>query len=165
MSHSTTNTCKSHGWLDHLAIGMAAVCAVHCLLTPILVIALPIIATSLFVHEDFHLWMILLVLPTTSFAVFMGCRKHKDRWVAMLSILGLSVLVGALVHERMHHSAHTAAMEQSHAESCASCSRDLSEEPIPMHAGAWFNTLGGLLLAGAHVRNFRLCRKSRCEHE
>ncbi|PXA05605.1 hypothetical protein DDZ13_01655 [Coraliomargarita sinensis] len=152
----------SHGWLDQLAIGMAAVCAVHCLLTPILVIALPIIATSFFVHEDFHLWMILLVLPTTAFAVFMGCRKHKDRWVAALSAVGLSILVFALIQERMHYAAH--AEVTTHAEVCQSCSRDLSEEPIPMHAGAWLNTLGGLLLASAHIRNYRLCRKSRCEH-
>ena len=162
MEHSTAPACRSHGWLDHLAIGMAAVCAVHCLLTPILVIALPIIATSFFVHEDFHLWMILLVLPTTAFAVFMGCRKHKDRVVAILSAIGLSVLLFALIHERMHNAAHAEAYV--HAVHCESCARDISEEPVPMHAGAWFNTLGGLLLAAAHVRNYRLCRKSRCEH-
>lgn len=164
MENVATSTCRSHGWLDHLAIGMAAVCAVHCLLTPILVIALPIIATSFFVHQDFHLWMIALVLPTTSFAVFIGCRKHKDRWVAALSAIGLSILVFALVHERMHHAAHTEAPVAAATHSCESCSRNLSEEPIPMHAGAWFNTIGGLLLASAHLRNFRLCRKSRCEH-
>lgn len=162
MDNAATSTCQNHGWLDRLAIGMAAVCAVHCLLTPILVIALPIIATSFFVHQDFHLWMILLVLPTTSFAVFMGCRKHKDKLVAVLSAVGLSILVFALVQERLHYVAHAEAT--SHAVSCESCSRDLREEPIPMHAGAWFNTLGGLLLASAHIRNYRLCRKSRCEH-
>jgi len=162
MENVSTSTCRSHSWLDHLAIGMAAVCAVHCLLTPILIIALPIIATSFFVHEDFHLWMLLLVLPTTSFAVFMGCRKHKDRWVATLSALGLMILLSALVHERVHNAAHTEA--QIHAESCQSCARDISKEPIPMHAGAWINTFGGLLLASGHIRNFRLCRKSRCQH-
>ena len=162
MQNATTSNCQSHGWLDHLAIGMAAVCAVHCLLTPILIIALPIIATSFFVHQDFHLWMILLVLPTTSFAIFMGCRKHKDKWVAVLSAVGLSILIFALVQERMHHAVHAEAV--SHAASCESCSRNLADEPIPMHAGAWFNTFGGLLLASAHVRNFRFCRKSHCSH-
>jgi hypothetical protein len=162
MNNSANSTCQSHGWLDRLAIGMAAVCAVHCLLTPILVIALPIIATSFFVHEDFHLWMILFVLPTTSFAIFMGCRRHKDRLVAVLSALGLSILIFALVQERIHSSAHADAV--NHIAHCESCARDLSKEPIPMHAGAWFNTFGGLLLASAHVRNFRLCRKDRCAH-
>ncbi|MGB1128354.1 MAG: MerC domain-containing protein [Opitutales bacterium] len=163
MSCTSTATHRSHGLLDHLAIGMAAVCAVHCLLTPILVMALPIIATSFFVHEDFHLWMLLLVLPTTGFAIFMGCRQHKDKWVASMSAIGLSILIAALVHERMHHAVHAEAA--AHAAHCESCARDLSEEPIPMHAGAWLNTMGGLFLAGAHVRNFRLCRKSRCNHE
>lgn len=162
MQSSIASPRRNYGWLDHLAIGMATVCAVHCLLTPILVIALPIIATSFFVHEDFHLWMILLVLPTTCFAIFMGCRKHKDKWVGLLSAIGLSILIFALVQERMHAAAH---QEQNvGAAHCESCARDLSEEPVPMHAGAWFNSLGGLLLAGAHVRNFRLCRKADCEH-
>jgi hypothetical protein len=162
MPATQPSTCPNHGWLDHFAIGMAVVCAVHCLLTPILIIALPIIATSFFVHKDFHLWMILLVLPTTTFAVFMGCRKHKDRWVAVMSAVGLSILIFALVEERMQHSMYGA--EAIHADSCEFCSRGLAEEGIPMHAGAWFNTVGGLFLAAAHIRNFRLCRKSHCCH-
>ena len=164
MMNSTTasGTCRTSGWLDRLAIGMAAVCAVHCLLTPILIISLPIIATSFFVHKDFHLWMLLLVLPTTGLAIFMGCRKHKDKIVGMLSALGLSILICALVHERMHNSQHAEAA--NHAAHCTSCARDISKEPVPMHAGGWINTLGGILLAGAHVRNYRLCRRSRCEH-
>lgn len=172
MEDCTTGTSKHHSWLDHLAIGMATVCAIHCLLTPLLVIALPIIATSFFVHEDFHLWMMLLVLPTTSFAIFMGCRKHKDRWVAGLSALGLSVLILALANERIQHLEQSngslvqheqSSLGQGACASCSSCSRDLSEEPIPMEAGVWFNVFGGLLLASAHFRNFRLCRK-KCDH-
>jgi hypothetical protein len=162
MKHSHATTRRSFRWLDRFAIGIASVCAVHCLLTPILVIALPIVATSFFVHEDFHLWMILFVLPTTGVAVFMGCRGHKDKWVAALSALGISILILALVHERIHHAADAEAMLQ--AAHCDSCARDLSEEPIPIQASAWFNTLGGMLLASAHIRNFRLCRKSHCSH-
>jgi hypothetical protein len=103
------------------------------------------------------------VLPTTGFAVFMGCRKHKDTWVAALSACGLSILILALVHERMQHANQAEAFV--HAAHCESCARDLAEEPIPMHAGAWFNSLGGMLLASAHIRNFRLCRKSHCKHD
>jgi hypothetical protein len=169
MSCSPTTAHKNHGFLDHVAMGMAAVCAVHCLLTPILVMALPIIATSFFVHKDFHLWMILLVLPTTGFAIFMGCRKHKDKWVATLSAIGVSILIAALVNERMQASAQSgehAAVEAHHCEHCATAAEAAAAgEPIPMHSGAWFNTFGGLILASAHFRNFRLCRKSRCTHD
>ena len=151
------------GLLDKLAIGMAGVCAVHCLLTPLLVVLLPIVATSFFVHEDFHLWMLFGVLPTTTFAVFMGCRKHKDRWVALMSVIGLSLLVAALVHERSHNAAHTGEEVAGHA--CADCSRDLTENPLPLEKAAWINTLGGFFLVGAHVRNFRKCRKQKCCHK
>ncbi|MGB0413695.1 MAG: MerC domain-containing protein [Coraliomargarita sp.] len=152
--------CNSHGWVDKLAISMAAICAVHCLLTPVLVVMLPIIATSFFVHQDFHLWMLYLVIPTTSFAIYMGCRKHKDKWVATMSALGLSVLICALVIERQGAAAHSA--EEGAA--CPHCVRDVSDEPVPMHAAAWINTLGGLFLASGHVRNFRLCRRAKCSH-
>ena len=163
MKITNASTPRRHGWLDHLAIGMAAVCAIHCMLTPILIMALPIIATSFFVHQDFHLWMIFLVLPTTVFAVFMGCRNHKDRVVLALSAIGLSVLLFALIQERVHYASEADA-EVSSAD-CEICARDLSAEPIPMQAGVWLNAIGGVFLASAHVRNFRLCRKSSCCHD
>ena len=107
--------------------------------------------------------MLFLVIPTTSMAVFMGCRKHKDKWVATLSALGVGILIGALVYERQHASAQVAGTgEPTHV--CEHCVRDVSEGPVPFHAAAWINTLGGLFLASGHVRNFRLCRRSRCAH-
>ena len=154
---------RRHGWLDHLAIGMAAVCAVHCLLTPILIMAIPIIATSFFVHQDFHLWMIFLVLPTTVFAIFMGCRNHKDRMVLALSAIGLSILLFALIQERVYYASEGDVAVSS--ADCETCARDLSAEPIPMQAGVWLNAIGCVFLASAHIRNFRLCRKSCCCHD
>ena len=153
---------RRHSWLDHFAIAMATVCAIHCLLTPILIIALPIIATSFFVHQDFHLWMIFLVLPTTVFAIFMGCRNHKDRAVAALSAIGLSVLLFALIQERVCYASEGNAAFYS--ANCEICARDVTAEPIPIQAGVWLNALGGFFLASAHIRNFRLCRKSSCCH-
>jgi hypothetical protein len=156
----TAAQCNSHGWADKLAISMAGVCAVHCLLTPVLVVMLPILATSFFVHQDFHLWMLYLVIPTTSFAIFMGCRKHKDKWVAALSAIGLSVLIFALVYERQQRS-NADLLAEAH---CEHCVRDVSETVLPMNFAAWINTLGGLFLAGGHIRNYRLCRRAACSH-
>ncbi|MEI6891718.1 MAG: MerC domain-containing protein [Pontiella sp.] len=68
--------------LDQLAIGMAVICGIHCLMMPIILALLPLIAASFFAHEHFHLWMLLFVLPTTGISIFMGCRKHKDKWTA-----------------------------------------------------------------------------------
>ena len=160
MKITNASISRCHGWLDHIAIGMAAVCAMHCLLTPILIMAIPIIATSFFVHQDFHLWMIFLVLPTTVFAVFMGCRNHKDRVVLALSAIGLSVLLFALIQERVSYASEGDVAVSS--ADCETCARDLSAEPIPLQAGVWLNAIGGVFLASAHIRNFRLCRTSSC---
>ena len=163
MECETVPNGKSHGWLDHLAIGMAAVCVIHCLLTPILLVALPIISTTFFVDANFHLWMILLVLPTTGFAVFMGCKQHRDEWVAGLSAIGLSLLIFVVAQERLSggHAEHSAPTDH-HCEVCAASASNLAGEPTPLPASAWINTLGGLFLVSGHIRNFRLCRKREC---
>ena len=149
---------NTHGWLDKLAISMAAICAVHCLLTPVLIVMLPIVATSFFVHQDFHLWMLFLVIPTTSFAIFMGCRKHRDRVVALLSAIGLSVLIFALVLERQQNGGQLA----DSGAACPHCVRDVDAQALPTHSLAWINLIGGFFLAGGHFRNYRLCRKQEC---
>ena len=92
------------GLLDRLAISMAVVCGIHCLVTPILLVALPIIGTTFWVNENFHLWMLFLVIPTTCLALFSGCRRHKDRWVLGAGALGLGILLSAFTVERLAHS-------------------------------------------------------------
>ncbi len=164
--------------LDHLAISMAVICAIHCLVTPVLLVSLPILATTFWVDENFHVWMLLLVIPTTSLAMFSGCRKHKDRMVVALAALGLSLLVAALLSERALQSESMAANESSQAtndQAAGCCSADHCAETSsasglsPSHSTCmrWLpilNTLGGLFLVAGHTRNFLLCRKSKCSH-
>ncbi len=180
--------------LDHLAISMAVICGIHCLVTPVLLVALPIIATTFWVDENFHLWMLLLVIPTTSLAIWSGCRRHKDRWVMAAAALGLGILVTALITERMVHAQnHSQSVEASlHASStpnagidsrahvagdgcCAlhpaqAVSSDNGEttaktSTASLSGHALLNTLGGLFLVLGHTRNFMLCRKQKCFHE
>lgn len=154
---SFKSSCRSYGWLDSLAVGMSMICAVHCLLTPVLVVFLPILATTFWVHQDFHMWMIVFVVPTTSAAIFMGCRKHKDRLVLVLSLLGLSLLVSVASYETLFHSE----LVQQHAH-CPHCASRGSGAFLTV--STIVNVLGGMLLASAHVRNFLLCRRSHCTH-
>ena len=159
MLNTSKSRCVSHGWLDSLAISMAVVCAVHCLLTPVLIILFPILATTFWVQEDFHLWMILFVLPTTGFAMFLGCRKHKDSFVVGLSAFGLACLLAVSMYESFFHFSQ---LSQSGSE-CVKCAQGGLNNYLSMTT--FVNTLGGFLLAGAHVRNYRLCRRLQCAHD
>lgn len=157
---SKENPKHSHGWLDHLAISMAFICAVHCLVVPIAIVALPLIKVTFFVSEDFHLWMLLAVFPTTLASVFMGCKKHRDKWVGIFCILGLSFLTGSFIAEQVSHK--DASVEGGHAH-CSACEQSILSQPL--NSTAWINTLGGLFLILAHSRNFYLCRKLSCGHD
>lgn len=156
MSITSKHHCSTHGWLDSLAISMSVICAVHCLLTPLLLVIFPIVATTFWVHQDFHLWMLLFVLPITSLAVFLGCRKHRDKFVIGLSALGMSCLFAVSFYESFFHVSHLV----QHGAECVHC----------VQSGVFTftmftNVLGGFLLASAHVRNYRLCRRLKCTHD
>ena len=151
-------SCQGHGWLDSLAISMSMICAVHCLLTPVLIALLPIISTTFWVHENFHLWMVFLVVPTTSLAVFMGCRQHRDKFVAILSMVGLCCVVGVAIYQYSLFAGQAAAV----CEICTACVPEESGSLV--NATTIFNSSGGLFLACAHFRNYRLCRKADCDH-
>jgi hypothetical protein len=159
MLNTSKSQCSTHGWLDSLAISMSVICAVHCLLTPILVVLFPIITTTFWVHHNFHLWMLLFVLPTTSFAVFLGCRKHRDKFVIGLSSVGLGCLFVVSLYESFFHMSHVF----QHGVECAQCSQGSFKDHLTMTT--FTNILGGILLASAHVRNYCLCRRLKCEHD
>ena len=149
--HSTSAPHPS-AWLDRLGMGMAMVCAVHCLLTPILVVLLPIIATSFWVDRSFHLWMLAIVAPMTAFSFFMGCRKHHDGLLILLAGVGLVLLITGISVGCSSCDSH------NHAHSIF----DLDSFPHSLES--LLTTLGGLILVIAHFRNFRLCRHTSCKH-
>ncbi len=142
-------------FLDSVAVSMSLICAVHCLVTPLIIVLLPIVATSFWVNSNFHLWMMLLVIPTTTVAVFQGCKKHKDKAVIGLSASGLALLFSAALYETVTHM--SSSVEEAHCNMC------VTESAVPSFSVlAVINIVGGALLASAHIRNFVLCRKDDC---
>lgn len=160
---NSSSRCRSHGWLDTVAIGISVTCAVHCLLTPVLIIALPVLATTAWVQQDFHLWMMLLVLPTSGTAVLLGCRRHKDKAVLLLSILGLGLLAFVAVGEAVSYSSQSMT-DSAHCAHCSTTDCDGTESGPPITGSMILNLFGAVLLSSAHVRNFLLCRRASCTH-
>jgi len=135
--------------LDGLAMSLAGVCGIHCLLMPVLLIVFPLIGSSFFAHDAFHQWMLLAVLPTTGLAILLGCKKHKDLLVFLLSIGGFVLLcLAAFDHGHSHGHSHG-----HHHHSSTASAHWLTRESI-------MTSLGGLVMASAHFRNFLLCRRA-----
>ena len=124
--------------MDKLAVSTSAICAIHCLSLPLLVGFFPALGATIIGQEEFHVWLLLLVIPLSIVALSMGCRTHKDLWVAMLGAAGLAILVFAAVfgHDLLGETGERVA-----------------------------TLLGASAIAGGHLRNYALCRSAHCAHQ
>ena len=120
---------------DRTAIGLSAICAIHCLTLPIALTLLPTIASLPLGDESFHQVLIFLVLPTSIVALTLGCRRHRHWSVMVWGFLGLIVLVLTALF-----------------------GHDLLGEQIEKIT----TVLGTILVATSHTMNFRRCRSFDC---
>ncbi len=87
------NHIRIQRFTDYTSISLAGICAVHCFLVPAMLILFPVVGSTFVFEEVFHKLMLLLVIPASSVAMFLGCRRHKDFSVIMLGVLGLCLLI------------------------------------------------------------------------
>ncbi|WP_423602276.1 MerC domain-containing protein [Sphingomonas sp. MS122] len=112
-------------WFDGFAVGASALCLVHCLGLPLLIAALPAIANRIGPGEGFHLAVLLFAIPTSAFALIEGWRRHRGLAPLFVGGMGLALLALGLAFEQW----------------------------VAVETGV--TVAGSLLLAGAHVANWR----------
>jgi hypothetical protein len=78
--------------LDKIGMFLSFLCAVHCILTPVLILSLPIMARYYMAHPAFHWLLALLVLPVGVLAFYQGYRHHRRLAVFWLGIPGLVIV-------------------------------------------------------------------------
>ncbi|AJP70688.1 MerC family mercury resistance protein [Sphingomonas hengshuiensis] len=82
---------------DALALGLSLLCLVHCLVLPMLILLLPVLAAYLAVPEQFHLWALALAIPASTIALAAGYRRHRQSRPAKIVVPGIALLAfGAL---------------------------------------------------------------------
>ncbi|MFL9842664.1 MerC domain-containing protein [Sphingomonas sp. ST-64] len=112
-------------WFDGLAVGASALCLAHCLVLPLLIAVLPAVAGRLDLGEGFHFGVLAFAVPTSAFALIEGWRRHRGMTPLFVGVMGLVLLAAGLAFEDW------AAVETG------------------------VTVAGSLLLAGAHVANWR----------
>ena len=124
--------------LDRLAIAGSTLCALHCILTPVLLTVFPSSLSLFFQDEKFHHLMVWFVVPSSLIAVFLGCRGHKDFKVLAGVSIGLIIIVltALLGHDFLGEQGEKIA-----------------------------TIFGAIFLAVSHFRNYKLCRKNDCSHD
>ena len=87
---------KSTRWLDGAAVGLSALCLVHCLALPLVVAGLPFLAQ--FAEGHLHLQMLVVVLPLSIVALGLGYRHHRNLRIVGWGGAGMAILaIGATV--------------------------------------------------------------------
>ena len=124
--------------MDAAAIVLSGVCLLHCLALPVALTVLPIVNVTLLDESTFHLIMMAVILPISIIALTIGCRQHKDKLTLVLGSVGLGILTITAIfgHELL----------------------GLTGERI-------VTSIGGLILAAAHIQNYLCCRNDNCVHE
>ena len=90
---------KSTQWLDGAAVGLSALCLIHCLALPLVVAGLPFLAQ--FADGHLHPQMLVLEQPLSIVALGNGFRHHRNSRIVAAGAVGMLMLaIGATVaHE------------------------------------------------------------------
>jgi uncharacterized membrane protein len=123
---------KSTNWLDGAAVGLSALCLIHCLALPLLVAGLPFLAQ--FAEGHLHAQMLMVVLPLSFIALGLGYRHHRNLKIVAAGALGMLILtIGATV----------------------------AHDNLGLAADRLFTIVGALVLATAHFYNSVQTRERR----
>lgn len=88
---------SSQSVMDRMAIGLSLMCTVHCFATPIILVLLPSLAALQLDNEQFHVWILAAVLPTSLLALSLGCKKHKRIRYMACGAIGLAFMICAVL--------------------------------------------------------------------
>jgi hypothetical protein len=117
---------RGEDWLERAGFAASLLCLAHCLALPLLFAALPSLTASFNVPESFHLWVLAFAVPASGLALITGRARHGALFPLALGVFGLVLLAIGVLWFGATHW----------------------ETPVTV--------VGSILLATAHVRNWRL---------
>jgi len=116
---------KSHSIAERIGLSLSFACAVHCVLTPIFIAALPFMSSTVFANPAIEVVLLAASFVITGAVNLRGFMKHHKKYAPLvIMLLGFSLILSG-------HAAHNTAGE------------------------AVFATLGGLMLAYSLFLNRR----------
>ncbi|MBO9665704.1 MAG: MerC domain-containing protein [Bdellovibrio sp.] len=115
---------------DKLGILLSTICAIHCLVTPLLILALPVLGEA-FEASWVHLSMAAVILPIGLFAFWSGYKHHRQTKVFAMGAMGLLLVA---------------------------CGSVLPHEMVEIYEHDVVTIIGSLMLVTAHVLNRRACQ-------
>ena len=120
---------------DKTAISLSALCLVHCLLVPSFLVFLSGYVSLSYNNELIHYAILFIAIPVSLYALITGVRNHKSYRFLYLGLTGIFSLILAVTLG-------------------AQMWGEVGEKVL--------TTVGALLVAISHFKNYRLCREVEC---
>ena len=94
--------------MDRVAMTLSALCLLHCLLLPIFIAALPLLAQ--FNETHFHAQLLLVVIPVSLIAFGFGYPRHRNKTIVAWGLAGIAIMSvgGTVAHDNFGTLADTA---------------------------------------------------------
>ncbi|MBD27633.1 MAG: MerC mercury resistance protein [Verrucomicrobiaceae bacterium] len=121
---------------DKTAIGLSVLCLLHCLLVPTFLVFLSGYISLSYNNEIVHYILLLIAIPVSIYALIAGARNHKSINFLYLGFTGILFLILAVTLG-------------------AQIWGETGEKAL--------TTLGALIVAISHFKNYRLCREVECD--
>ena len=163
---------------DRIGVGASVICAVHCAVTPVLLLLLPTFGRA-WSHPATHWGMALLVVPLAGFMMRSSYNKYRRKWIVAAGSLGIVFILTGAAAPYVEQAAvpgvstegEDAGVSGSAADGCTdSCcpsvqAGDEGGWTVHIPTASILTTLGGVFLIVTHVGNLWLCRCMRCQPE
>ena len=121
---------------DKTAISLSALCLVHCLLVPSFLVFLSGYISLSYNNELIHYAILFIAIPVSIYALIAGVKNHSSYTYLYLGLLGILTLMLAVT---------------------------LGVQIWGEAGEKILTTIGALLVAISHFKNYRLCREVECD--
>ena len=121
---------------DKTAISLSALCLVHCLLVPSFLVFLSGYISLSYNNEFIHYAILFIAIPVSLYALITGVKNHKSFTYLYVGLYGILAIVLAVTFGVQIWG-------------------EVGEKIL--------TTIGALLVAISHFKNYRLCREIECD--
>lgn len=85
--------------LDRAGICVSAICLVQCVTLSLAIVLAPMMSLGIFGSDLFHRLLLLLILPVSIGAFWIGYRSHRNLALLLTGLAGLGLVLAAAVLE------------------------------------------------------------------
>ena len=122
---------------DKTAISLSALCLAHCLVVPSFLVFLSGYVSLSYNNELIHYVLLFIAIPVSLYALITGVRNHKSYTYLYAGLVGITALILAVTLG-------------------AQIWGETGEKAL--------TTIGAILVAISHFKNYRLCREVECDN-